>query len=456
MYLDKNTGLMLPGQPCSTGDNPGGGSSGGGGTASPSLDLSFITAGAADILSGKVGADSAGKPVTGTLVIPEIPEYPPAGSGGFELAKVTEYTPYAPEITAVTSVVVSGMGIFGAEEPDYAEDYTTANGTYLVTAETANETDWKKRVYKHESADYYFYHYADPDYPEDAYWVFGENLDYWFLSLYSNEDIASGENDWHNEDWGEDFTLTLNVTTTTTPEVPMVLKGVKATGYTDGAWSFADSEQNFTGFEKTPKPSFIYTVAGSNLIGNAVAYDIVVPAGTVFLFNKTLSDVVGGIPVTNYGLTASDTGIICGDRKRAEIPAGTLPTDVMCDNKPWTFEMRFRCLNTSTWQNKSPFGRDASPRFDVTVAENSIHIGGLNSIKINTPINDANWHIYRVTHSGANVFTAYFDDLVSNSETGSGYNIRDYAMWIGDDGTSAYAESFEIDYIRIGNTVEVG
>lgn len=52
-YLDRNTGLYVP--------DAAGGSSGG------SIDLSFVTAGAGDILSGKIGADAAGAPVAGGI-----------------------------------------------------------------------------------------------------------------------------------------------------------------------------------------------------------------------------------------------------------------------------------------------------------------------------------------------------------------------------------------------------
>lgn len=379
------------------------------------------------------------------------------GSGAFDLAKVTEYTPYAPEITAPTAIEVSGMGIFGEEDPDYAEDYTAANGKYVVTAETSGK-EGRERIYKHETEDCWFKSYKDEydEYGGDG-WTFVTDIndDYGFLYNIPYE-LESGTSEyWHNEDWGEDFTLTLNVTTTTTPETPMVLKGVKATGYADGEWSFADSEQNFTGFENTPKPSFIYAVSGNKLIGDAVAVDMDVPAGTVFLFDKSLTDVIGGIPVTNYGLTASSTGIVCADGKYAEIPAGTLPADVMCDDKPWTFEIKFRCLDTaSSWSDRCLFGRGDPPsRFDVLVNKNSIGIGGL-QVPIDTSLNDTEWHIYKITHTSANVFTTYLDDAFSKSTSSSGYNMRDYAMWIGSDGGSRFAAPFEIEYVRIGNTVE--
>lgn len=400
-----------------------------------------------------VAASSDGEKVTVPWgYIAEEQSFPLSVSSIFDLVKVTEYIPYAPEVTAVTSVVVSGMGTFG----DGEEDVTAANGTYLVTAETAGESDWKRRVYKHESADYYLYHHEDPDYPEDAYWQFGYDTDSSFLTLYSSEDIASGENDWHNEDWGEGFTLTLTCTTVTTPEQPLVLKGVKATGYTDDGWTFSSSETSFSGFEYTPKTSWIYATANNKLIGQPIAYAMDVPAGTVFLFNKTLTDVVNNTTVINYGLTASGTGIVCAEGKYAEIPANSLPSDVMCDDKPWTFEIRFRCLDVTAWTEEylCPFGRGIGPRFDVLITKTTVHVGGINELEVTADLADGEWHIYKITHTSENVFTAYLDGKVSDSTTTT-KTIRTADLWIGHDGESRYAAPLEIEYIRIGNTVEV-
>lgn len=66
--LDKNTGLILPGS--SAGESGGGGA-----------DLSFITAEAADIKQGKIGADRSGNPVHGTL---------DGSSGGYTKADVVK------------------------------------------------------------------------------------------------------------------------------------------------------------------------------------------------------------------------------------------------------------------------------------------------------------------------------------------------------------------------------
>lgn len=377
--------------------------------------------------------------------VPAPPEPEPSG-GTFDLAKVAEYSPATPAITAISKVVLSGFG----------DDYSGANGTYDVTAETQSESDPWKRIYKHTSGNWYFWGEYDEEY-EEGYWYVGVAPDSGDLVTWTSEELSSGEYYFENWDSGDSYNVSLDVTKTDYPEVPMVLKGVMATGYADGEWSFEETEQSFTGFETKPKPSFIYAVSGNNLIGNAVAVDMDVPAGTVFLFDKSLTDVIGGIPVTNYGLTASDTGIVCADGKYAEIPAGALPSDVMCDNKPWTLEIRFRCLDTAaSWDKICLFGRGMLPsRFDVLASKSSITIGGM-SIDISAPLNDTDWHLYKITHTSANVFTAYLDDAFSKSASSSGYNMRDYQMWIGRDGESRYASPFEIEYVRIGNTVEVG
>ena len=274
-------------------------------------------------------------------------------------------------MSAISKIILSGFG----------DDYSGANGTYNVTAETQSEADSWKRIYKHTSGEWYFWGEYDEE-NEEGYWYVGVAPDSGDLVTWTSNELEDGTYNFENWDSGDSYDVTLDVTKTEYPETPMVLKGVLATGYADGEWSFADDEQNFTGFEETPKLEFIYAVSDSKLIGNAVAVDMDVPAGTVFLFDKSLTDVVGGIPVTNYGLTASSTGIVCANGKYAEIPAGTLPTDVMCDNKPWTFEIKFRCLDTAaSWDKICLFGRGMSPsRFDVLVSKNSIVIGGLNGI----------------------------------------------------------------------------
>lgn len=208
------------------------------------------------------------------------------GSGTFDLAKVTEYAPYAPAVQLVTSVNVSGIeDLIWSDDPDsedyeYNMYYSDANGTYNVTPETAGEMNWKNRIYKHESKEYYLYYQDNEDWPEDSTWFIGESFDYGFVRKYNEwdpdtdemlmvGDLESGTSEWGDYDW-EPFSVTLNVHTVAIPETAMVLKGVMATGYGNDEWTFATTETDFSGFENTPQINSVYAVTGGRLIGNRV------------------------------------------------------------------------------------------------------------------------------------------------------------------------------------------
>lgn len=357
----------------------------------------------------------------------DIPTGGGSGSGAFDLAKVTEYTPYAQGVSAVTSVVVSGMGVIADEE-----DVTAANGTYLVTADTAAETDWKKRVYKHESADYYLYHYADPDYPEDAYWQFGYDTDSSFLTLYSSEDIASGENDWHSEDWGEDFTLTLDVMTATTPEQPLVLKGVKATGYTDGEWSFADSEQNFTGFETTPKKSCVYAVSGNKLFGSAVDLAGMYPGDAILSNCDSLTDTY--MRYTNCELSTSVKKFGSGSIKinsNGYIKFNHGKTSLV--NIPWTAAHFFYADSYTGGTDLKPLinnDTDAGGTFFIAITSGGkirTHIRG-GSYSDTQDTLSSGWHHIRAVQYGGTL-KAYLDgNLIATVTT---FSANTDSLWIG-------------------------
>ena len=422
MYLDKNTGLMLPGQPCSTGDNPGGGSSGGGGTASPSLDLSFITAGAADILSGKVGANSAGRPVTGTLVIPETPECPPAGSGGFDLAKVTEYIPYAPALSAVSQIVVSGFG----------DDYSGANGTYNVTAETQAETDIWKRIYKHTSGEWYIWGDYDED-MEEGYWYFGVAPDSGDMVTWTTEELSDGEYGFENWDTGDYYDVTLDVTKTDYPETPMVLKGVLAAGYTDGEWSFADSEQNFTGFETTPQKSYVYAVSGNKLIGSAVDLAGMYPGDAILSNCDSLTDTY--MRYTNCELSTSVKKFGSGSIKinsNGYIKFNHGKTSLV--NIPWTAAHFFYADSYTGGTDLKPLinnDTDAGGTFFIAITSGGkirTHIRG-GSYSDTQDTLSPGWHHIRAVHSGGTI-RAYFDgNLIATVTT---FSANTDSLWIGE------------------------
>ena len=351
-----------------------------------------------------------------------------SGSGAFDLAKVTEYTPYAPALSAVTSVAVSGMGTFG----DGEEDVSDANGTYLVTAETATESDWQKRVYKHESADYYLHYYEDPDYPEDAYWQFGYDTDSGFMSLSSSENIASGENDWENWDWGETFTLTLDVTTTTTPETPMVLKGVLATGYTDGEWSFADSEQNFTGFENTPKKSCVYAVSGNKLIGSAVDLAGMYPGDAILSNCDSLTDTY--MRYTNCELSTDVKKFGSGSIKinsNGYIKFNHGKTSLV--NIPWTAAHFFYADSYTGGTDLKPLinnDTDAGGTFFIAITSGGkirTHIRG-GSYSDTQDTLSSGWHHIRAVQYGGTL-KAYLDgNLIATVTT---FSANTDSLWIG-------------------------
>lgn len=298
-----------------------------------------------------------------------------SGAGTFDLAKVTEYTPHTPAMTAVTAVSVSGMGTFGDEE-----DFTAANGTYRVTAETAGETDWKKRVYKHESKEYYLYYEYYDDYPDESTWFFSTSMDSdgQFIRKYNDYDwetdepipvgdLESGVYEWGDYDW-EPFSVTLDVHTTTVPETPMVLKGVLATGYADGEWSFADTEQSFIGFDKDPKKNYIYAASGDLLVGNYIAFHYSNQTEGLRFYaplHDDYSDAMG-----NY--TSSVTGGVFEERfgrKALKVQDGTYAEWTTADTSTTRNPLSILCavsgISYSGWGGIMAMGADTSSMFGL-------------------------------------------------------------------------------------------
>jgi hypothetical protein len=205
---------------------------------------------------------------------PEEPAGPPTASG-MSVAKITEYIPYRAEYTAITEINVSGIGKFGEE--DYGEDFTSANGKYIVTPETADKSGYE-RVYKHESADYWIKARIDEweEWGGDG-WQFVQSIDsdYGFLYLMPYDLTSGTREDWENGDWGEYMAVTLAVTTTTFPEQPLVLNGIKAISYDESSftWSWG-TPCSFIGFEVEPKQYQIFAHDETmKLIGNPIGFD---------------------------------------------------------------------------------------------------------------------------------------------------------------------------------------
>ena len=367
------------------------------------VDLSFITATASDILSGKVGADSSGNPVNGTItkksaatitpgtadqtiaagtylsgkqtikgdadliasnikkgvkIFNVTGDYEGEGSGEtFNLAKVTQYSPATPAVQLVTSVDISGIeDLIWSDDPDsedyeYNMYYSDANGAYNVTSETAGETDWRNRIYKHESKEYYLWYEYFDDWPEESTWFIGESIGEGFVRKYNDYDwetdetlpvgdLESGTSDWGDYDW-EPFSVTLDVHTVEIPATNMVLKGVMATGYANGEWSFDTTEVSFSAFEKTPKVDFIYASTADQLIGAYISFAGSIPTeGLVFYAPLTSKEAAaetgqalqykGNVSFSEYGVYLNDSSYIETTDNDSDFAVGTSGTLSAC------------------------------------------------------------------------------------------------------------------------------
>jgi hypothetical protein len=286
-----------------------------------SVDLSFITAGAEDILSGKVGADAEGNPVNGTIPQKAAATFTPgtgdqtiaagtylsgkqtikgdanlkaeniaegikifgvtgtfAGGGGdLSFALITHYNPYAAAYEVVTSVGVSGFGKIGET------DYSFVNGTFAVTDATAGESDPTKRVYK--NGDYYLYWYTDMGDRMYGRWYIGKVVGSPYSDVLAyldnfSEEVPSGTNYWYEQINWSSFQITTTPGTVTVPEVPERLTAVSATDYDPdtGAWTTGGATA-INAFEKTPATDDVFAVKDGNLIGIAFSnkYPLAVP-----------------------------------------------------------------------------------------------------------------------------------------------------------------------------------
>lgn len=239
------------------------------------VDTSDATITPETVLKGFIGYGSDGK-VEGVYEPPEIP----VSGDGFSVAKVTEYTPYSAAFSGVTEVIVSGIGRVGEE--DWGEDYSDANGKYIVTDATYYETDEKKRVYKHETKNYWLMCYDDTEnywYNGGIYWVITEyesdSDPYSAVACVSADDLPVGVTEWYNMNYDMPVEVGIATTITNKPEQPLVLQGRMSTSYNAETmeWTFADAETSFTGFDVEPRNGEMYTVVESRLVGNTLGFN---------------------------------------------------------------------------------------------------------------------------------------------------------------------------------------
>ena len=240
------------------------------------VSLPFVTATAADIREGMVGADNSGNPVYGTLVVGgDTP------ASGFSVAKVTEYTPYSPAFNGITEIEVSNIGYVGNQVEDWGQDYSEANGKYIVTEDTYYETDEKKRIYKHETKNYWikFYDDTENEWYGSSYWVItsyeSDNDPYSAVVCVEESNFTVGVSEWYSMEYDMPVDVGIATTITDKPEQPQVLKGKLAGGYDEAEmdWLFSETLTDFTGFDVTPKVGEMYNTLDGRLIGGSLGYD---------------------------------------------------------------------------------------------------------------------------------------------------------------------------------------
>lgn len=253
------------------------------------------------------------------------------GSSGqdsaFTLVRVTDYIGFRPELTAPSQVVVSGMGTVESEYGDSA-DFSDVNGTYTVTDET-KYLSGLKRVYKQEEGSYYLRGYDPDDYEYaeySAYWCITQNASnsrWEAKAIYEGESIPSGTNTWYSEMLGN-VSIPTEVTNTTYPEQPLVLKCQKVNAYDPETriWDISDSISSFSGYEKTPVPDNVYACTNGRLFGDAIAYINEFPSKAALFAidaSKGVNDIVNGGSPTIFGdgQEVLRDGEFCFDNARA-------------------------------------------------------------------------------------------------------------------------------------------
>lgn len=228
-----------------------------------------------------------------------------------------------------------------------------------------------------------------------------------------------------------------------------------------GFWNFADTVTNLIyGNYYVPSSGVIYDATASVMVSSL--FENMVTPNTVFLLQKSISDTSGNnIPVENHGLNVTSDGIVYAQGAYAVIPAGSLPENVLCDNREWTIEIRLRFTNPQSYKASGIFGNglydagmNSASRFDMLCSSSVFGIGSFNAIDIPNESPDTNWHVWKVAHTSDNVFTNYLDGE-TRSMSKTGFNLRAYNVYIGWEGgdSSRYGDPCEIDYIRISNVI---
>lgn len=285
-YLDKLTGLVRPGTAETGGDSGGG----------ETVDLSFVTAAASDILSGKVGANSSGKPVNGT--IPTMAEPTVDGNvvtigKGYNPSQRTATIPKAAEPTVEGNVVTLHGGymepqtveveIAEAKAPTVSENVVTIYPGYYsagifvrVGTAKAAETITPGTSSKTVAANTF---------------LTGNLIIKGDADLIASN-IKKGVQIFNVTGSLDSYQLLLVTKDTAT------FQGKLVTGYSNGSWQTSGSTQSFTGYTSYPKKGFIYLVDPND--SQAIIGD---PIATPYpMFQMPLN---GSVAATSYGASVT-------------------------------------------------------------------------------------------------------------------------------------------------------
>ena len=233
------------------------------------------------------------------------------GSSAFDLVKVTKYTKERAAFSAITQIVVSGL----TNEEEWGMDFSAFNGTYTPTADTAEETDPLKRIYKHSTSDRWIKHYVwDPEETGEGtgYWLMVTNLNsgLWDAALSktsNNQPLASGTANWENMDYGMTQSATLAVTATNFPAIAFSLTGKQITGYTDTSnirkYAEASSSSNLTAADDVPVIGNMAVTYNNRLIISTPRESLIqsLPAAKLIFYDpmsKETSTAYTGQPIT--------------------------------------------------------------------------------------------------------------------------------------------------------------
>ncbi len=205
----------------------------------------------------------------------------PAPVNGINVVKVTEFIPYSPAFSGVTEVIVSGIGYVGNAEEGWGEDYSEVNGKFIVTDATYYEADEKKRIYKHETQNYWLMFYDDSEYGNWGYnyWVItpyeGDSEPYSSVVCVAEDTLPIGTSEWYNMNYDTPVDVGIAATITDKKKQPLVLNAKIATGYDPVTlqWSFTEGTEHFNDYDIAPGAGEMFVANGRTLVGSTLGYD---------------------------------------------------------------------------------------------------------------------------------------------------------------------------------------